>query len=221
MVEGAGRAGRPSRPIGAQPAGYRAAEQPESTSTFRPAMWPARPTRAWSIAVAVLLMIRLKRSKLQWARGQLGGRWRRCSGCYGGSVESASVRKRLQRSLYRRYGELRRRESSLSLAAPRAVSKDRAAQALRPCCRGQIFSPEGLQPPPRVAVTVPRRGGSTSPPLRRVAHSWTRLGPTGVDHDEAVTPQPQLLLCPPSASARPPLHVWAGGGNAYRPTGRG
>ena len=52
-VEGAGRAGRPSRPIGAQPAGYRAAEQPESTSTFRPAMWPARPTRAWSIAVAV------------------------------------------------------------------------------------------------------------------------------------------------------------------------
>ena len=78
----------------------------------------------------------------------------------------------------------------LSLAAPRAVSKDRAAQALRPCCRGQIFSPEGLQPPPRVAVTVPRRGGSTSPPLRRVAHSWTRLGPTGVDHDEAVTPPP-------------------------------
>ena len=68
-------------------------------------------------------------------------------------------------------GELRRRESSLSLAAPRAVSKDRAAQALRPCCRGQIFSPEGLEPPPRVAVTVPRRGGSTSPPLRRVAHS--------------------------------------------------
>jgi len=124
---GAGRAGRPSRPSGALPAGYRAAEQPESTSTFRPAMWPARPTRAWSIAVAVLLMIRLKWSKLQWARGQLGGRWRRCSGCYGGSVESASVRKRLQRSLYRRYGELRRRESSLSLAAPRAVSKDRAA----------------------------------------------------------------------------------------------
>ena len=85
---------------------------PESTSTFRPAMWPARPTRAWSIAVAVLLMIRLKWSKLQWARGQLGGRWRRCSGCYGGSVESASVRKRLQRSvrerlqrsLYRRLG---------------------------------------------------------------------------------------------------------------------
>ena len=109
----------------------------------------------------------------------------------------------------------------LSLAAPRAVSKDRAAQALRPCCRGQIFSPEGLQPPPRVAVTVPRRGGSTSPPLRRVAHSWTRLGPTGVDHDEDVTPQPQLLLCPPSASARPPLHVWAVGGNAYRPRGRG
>ena len=33
--------------------------------------------------------------------------------------------------------------------------------------------------------------------------------------------QPQQLLCPPSASARPPLHVWAGGGNAYGPRGRG
>ena len=30
--------------------------------------------------------------------------------------------------------------------------------------RGQIFSPEGLQPPPRVAVTVPRRQHESPPP---------------------------------------------------------
>ena len=120
-------------------------------------MWPARPTRAWSIAVAVLLMIRLKWSKLQWARGQLGGRWRRCSGCYGGSVESASVRKRLQRSLYRRYGGLRRRESSLSpppgrLEGPRSPSPE------------ALLSRADILPgrPPAAtsgAMTVPRRGG--------------------------------------------------------------
>ena len=79
-------------------------------------------------------------------------------------------------------------ELSLSRRPPGRLEGPRSP--LRPCCRGQIFSPEGLEPPPRVAVTVPRRGGSTSPPLRRVAHSWTRVGPTGVDYDEAVTPPP-------------------------------
>ena len=109
-------------------------------------------------------------------------------------------------------------ELSLSRRPPGRLEGPRSP--LRPCCRGQIFSPEGLQPPPRVAVTVPRRGGSTSPPLRRVAHSWTRLGPTGVNYDEAVTPQPQLLL---SFARRPPPpgHPCTCGQAAATPIARG